>query len=932
MKSFFCLFLLLFLTLNSFSIESYIVVKPTPLPEHPRPDFKRKNWINLNGYWQFEFDGDNTGLQNQWFASKSSFSKKILVPFPWGAPLSEVNDEADIGWYKRKITVPEKWNGNRIFLVIGASDWHTTAWLDGNALGEYKGGYTPFEFELTPYIKPGQSQNLVIRVEDTKHPFKLYGKQGYGDARGIWQTVYLEARPLISIREIYFTPDIDNEKVNVKVVFSDVSSSQMKFEVHFNTGDVRDLEKNIPSATQEIEFEIGIPAPHLWCLDDPFLYEVDAILSNQSGQDRVSSYFGMRKISVMNLPGTDYPYIALNNKPVYLQTALDQAYHPDGFYTYPSDAFMRDEILRTRRIGLNGQRIHVKIDHPRKLYWADKLGVLIMADIPNSWGEPDSAMRRETETALRGMIKRDYNHPAIFSWVLFNETWGLFSKDGNDKRIYKKETQDWVETMYHLAKNLDSTRLVEDNSPCNNDHVITDINSWHAYLPGYAWSEHLEKISEQTFSGSNWNFVDGKQQGNQPNFNSECGNVWGYKRSTGDVDWSWDYHLMMNAFRRHPKICGWLYTEHHDVINEWNGYYRYDRSEKITGLSGVVPGMTLNDLHSPFYISPCDKMCQNAAPGEIIMLPIYASFLTSQSVAHYLKLQVELHGWDVLGNHHSFSQFSQFIPFRAWFSGEIEPLEIQMPDQPALVIVSLTLKTPAGHVLHRNFTTFNVTNGLLPRDETITLNNSQARVIRIPADDFSDAQWTLKQWNIFNGLKVNGAGAGYFEYRIPFPQNLNVLQIQEAVFRIEASTKQFLGKDKTDAKMNGDYMRGKGTHDPGRNPNAYPMTDETTFPGTVRIRFNGESIGQFDLPDDPADHRGILSWHEQKQDRTLHEAGSYGYLISAIIPAEVLQKAARARELILRLEVDDACPTGLAIYGHRFGRYPIDPTIIFVLK
>ncbi len=125
---------------------------------------------------------------------------------------------------------------------------------------------------------------------------------------------------------------------------------------------------------------------------------------------------------------------------------------------------------------------------------------------------------------------------------------------------------------------------MEDNSPCQEDHVVTDLNTWHAYLPGYAWKEHLDQVVAKTYSGSPWNFTVGYSQGSQPNLNSECGNVWGYTGSTGDVDWSWDYHLMINEFRRHPQIGGWLYTEHHDVINEWNGYYRYDRSEKETGL------------------------------------------------------------------------------------------------------------------------------------------------------------------------------------------------------------------------------------------------------------------------------------------------------------------------------------------------------------
>ena len=134
--------------------------------------------------------------------------------------------------------------------------------------------------------------------------------------------------------------------------------------------------------------------------------------------------------------------------------------------------------------------------------------------------------------------------------------------------------------MYRQAKELDKTRLVEDNSPCNYDHVVTDINTWHAYLPGYAWKDFLDNATNQTFFGSQWNYTKGNTQTNVPMFNSECGNVWGYQGSTGDVDWSWDYHIMMNEFRRHPKVAGWLYTEHHDVINEWNGYWKYDRSMK----------------------------------------------------------------------------------------------------------------------------------------------------------------------------------------------------------------------------------------------------------------------------------------------------------------------------------------------------------------
>ena len=337
---------------------------------------------------------------------------------------------------------------------------------------------------------------------------------------------------------------------------------------------------------------------------------------------------------------------------------LDQSYHPDGFYAFPSDAFMRDEILRSRRIGLNANRLHVKIDVPRKLYWADRLGLLLMCDVPNSWGEPDGEMRGEIEHALRGMLDRDFNHPSIFAWVPFNETWGLFTKQ-EKKRAYLPETQEWVSSIYRLAKELDPTRLVEDNSPCNHDHVATDINSWHAYLPGYEWRKHLDQVTQDTFPGSAWNFTGGRTQGGQPLLNSECGNVWGYEGSAGDVDWSWDYHQMMNEFRRYPRVCGWLYTEHHDVINEWNGYYRYDRSDKDTGIEELAPGMTLRDLHSPYYVSTGSELCRDVKLGEQVSVPLWLSFLTDRAPSRSLRLRAMLTGWNGLGQRESFSRSEQ---------------------------------------------------------------------------------------------------------------------------------------------------------------------------------------------------------------------------------------------------------------------------------
>ena len=186
---------------------------------------------------------------------------------------------------------------------------------------------------------------------------------------------------------------------------------------------------------------------------------------------------------------------------------------------------------------------------------------------------------------------------------------------------------------------------------------------------------------------------------------------------------------------------------------------------------------------------------------------------------------------------------------------------------------------------------------------------------------------------VLGGLKVNGAGSGYFEYRIPWPADLDAGSIAGVKLLFEASAKQLFGKDREGAaRQEGDFMRGKGTHDPSLNPNSYPMTDTVTYPSAVRVRVAGQAVGTYELPDDPADHRGILSWYSQLRDRRLREAGSYGYLIGASVPASAWQAAAQARQIVVRLEVDSALPGGLAIYGERFGRYPLDPTLLFILK
>jgi hypothetical protein len=269
--------------------------------------------------------------------------------------------------------------------------------------------------------------------------------------------------------------------------------------------------------------------------------------------------------------------------------------------------------------------------------------------------------------------------------------------------------------------------------------------------------------------------------------------------------------------------------------------------------------------------------------------------------------------------------------FRPYMSEALAPLAVTMPDEPAVAVLAVRLEDRAGTAVHHNFTTFVVEGA--PRADQRLADGRRVRTSSVPARDVSASHWSRKGWTVLDGLKVNGAGAGYVEYRIPWPSGVTRAEVEQGTFLVEASAKQLYGKDRdTTAGGGGDYMRGGGLHDPSRNRNAYPMTGEQKYPSAVTAWVNGRLAGRYELSDDPADHRGILSWHSQLRDRFLREAGSYGELLHVSIPASALEDAARSGAFVVRLEVSDALPGGLAIYGAKFGRYPLDPTVALVLR
>ncbi len=903
-----------------------------PLSEHPHPNFERPVWQNLNGYWQFKPDSENIGLTENWQNEAEFFDQKILVPFSWASPASEVKlPNVNVGWYYRTFDFKKRkqWVGKETFLNFCASDFNTTVWVNGKEIGSHSGGYTPFDFNISVYLNEGKNE-IAVRVEDEELRNRPSGKQYYGNAKGIWQTVYLEARSANHISLIHFTPDIDRQEVTVKVKFNKETESVVSFKLSGENNNIN-FTKEIQRNTAVARFTIPIENMRLWDLDSPFLYEVKAQVSGENIDDEISTYFGMRKISAVEIPGKEFKYVALNNKPIYMKLALDQSYHPEGFYTFPSDKFMKEEIQRAKDLGLNGLRIHIKAEIPRKLYWADKLGLLIQEDVPNFWGEPDSTAKANWEQVAEAEIARDYNHPSIFSWVLFNETWGLFSRDSTGRRSYTKETQDWVREWYHKTKAYDPTRLVEDNSPCNWDHVITDINTWHRYSPARHWAGFLDEIIENTYSGSDHNYIGGNVQGNQPMFNSECGAVWGYAGSTGDIDITWEYHIMMNEFRKRPQIVGFLFTEFHDVINEWNGYYRFDRSKKIFGLDEFCEGMKMRDFHTDLYVVAGEDFYQEFKGGSTVQIPVGISAVTND-IPQNMKLKYSVYGWNELGDrveHGSGELKPEAKPFS--FT-ELKPVEITVPNINMVMIFATTLQDGKGNIIQRNFVPFKVT------AET----NSDNIVITQSPLEFTDASWNIKHLITQNGNKVWGMGSGFFEYQFELPKDLNASEISNIEFRAELASRYPQEKylDDKAEQIGMTIVSEKGTI-PGYGKNSYPQTDEKLHSSMVKITANNQKIAEVELSDDPADHHGILSWMNQKSgwewgdtDHSkpwlLDEAGSYGYLVRIKLDETSKKSALETGKIIIRLYVDESTKNrgGLSIYGKESGMYPMDLTII----
>lgn len=874
-----------------------------PRPEHPRPDFQRDDWLNLNGKWAFDFDPDAVGESEKWYSRGGhNYSRHIIVPFPWESELSEVNDIEYKGaaWYQRTILVPEDWAGKRVIVKFGAVDWETKVWVNDNFVGQHEGGYSTFEFDITDFMKFDGADVLTVRAYDVTHPEIPSGKQTgwYTPTSGIWQTVYLEAREDTYIERVRITPDVTNSSAHFQLNIATLEAGDYNLLIQSSEDFLATTSMQLQPGDNRVNISAEILNPKLWSPDHPHLYYVTVTLTqNDKTLDKVKTYFGMREVSRGKYGDNPYEYILLNGKPIYLMGALNQSFNPQGIYTYPSDEYMKNDILKTKEFGFNFLRLHIKVDEPRYLYWTDVLGVMLMCDMPNFTHYTEQS-KRHWEMTLRNAIDRDFNHPSIIAWCDFNETWGI----GHEG--YTEEHQAWVEQMYRLTKKLDATRLVEDNSACRYDHVATDINSWHFYIDDYEKTKaHIENVVENSYPGSPFNFVEGRFQGTEPLMNSEYGAV---SAGGGDRDISWGFKYQTNLLRRHEKICGYIYTELMDIEWEHNGFMNYDRRLKEFGYGEMSPNFSYRDLNNLDFLVIDAPPCPQYQPGEDVKIPLYISHF-SDKPAEKLTLKWRLDAVDVYGE--SSMRLYGESPAN-WEQYRVAPLPVIafiLPEEPSLGTLTAWLEDEAGQLLTANYINLDVYAQKAPRAEII---DSQTCVLRFGPNEFYNK--TFAEVEPVHEEKVYGYGTGRIEYRLSIPEGIDVDEIRSLDLIVEMAAKA--DSEKLDWPSR-------------RKPVDYPQTDDRRYPTDVTVSINGVEIETVKLPDDPADARGALS-----HNAAFHH-GSYGYL--TITHVDFAGKGAirdiltAERKLVAQFAVkpDTQNKGGLAIFGARLGRYPLDPTI-----
>jgi len=560
---------------------------------YPRPQFVRNNWTNLNGEWDFTFDDEKIGEQKEFFKIFPK-DKKIIVPYTYETKMSGINDQSvhENIWYLKNVDIKEI--KNKYILHFEGSDFITKLWINGKYVGMNIGGYHRFSFDITKFLIEGNN-NFTIKVDDSLSKSQPRGKQRYKNeswkcwyvqTTGIWKTIWLEEVPNTYIISSKLTPNYDENNVKVELLTNineDTNANyELETEILFDNRiiniDKRTIEKDL------IKYVIDIKDNEVkhWSPETPNLYDINYKLYKDGELiDEVSSYFGMRKISI------DKDKLLLNDKEIYLKMLLDQGYWAESGLTPPNEEALIKDIELVKEYGFNGIRKHQKIEDERFLYYCDINGILVWSEMANCYEFNDISNKYFTDEWQK-VVEQNYNHPSIITWVPINESWGIPEVSTNI------EEQQFTEKIYNITKSLDITRPVI----CNDgwQHTIADIITIHDYKQSgeelyNVYNSNLDILNNEIpHNGDRKLFSEGYKYNGQPIIMSEYGGIalnselgWGYGKQVKDEnEFIERFEALTNAIKNTKYICGYCYTQLTDVQQEINGLVDENRNPKFS--------------------------------------------------------------------------------------------------------------------------------------------------------------------------------------------------------------------------------------------------------------------------------------------------------------------------------------------------------------
>lgn len=565
---------------------------------YPRPQLRRTRWSSLDGTWDFALDPCSRWSR----PDEVAWERPIVVPFAPETPRSGVSERGffDACWYRRRFDVPHLARRDRLILHFGAVDYAATVWINGHQLVRHEGGYTPFAVDVTDVLD-GDTAEVAVRAEDDPHDMaKPRGKQDwqlaphaiwYPRTSGIWQTVWIEPVAATYLDAIRWTPTLERWELGLEAWLAGVPRDDLTLAVTIRLGDAVLAADTYRVVAGEVHRRIALSDPGiddfrntlLWSPRSPTLLDVELTLTGQDGEvvDHASSYAGLRSIAVQG------DRVVLNGRPYPLRLVLDQGYWPDTGMTAPDDAALRRDVELAKALGFNGVRKHQKLEDPRYLYWADRLGLLVWAEMPSAY----RFTRRSVERVTRewtAAIARDESHPCVAAWVPFNESWGVPNLPDSPAE------QHYVRSIYHLTKTLDATRPVIGNDGW--ESVTTDIIGVHDYeepermARRYHTDDARPHLFRRERPGGRLLVVDGTRHPEHPVVLSEFGGIaicrpgddgWGYARCGSPDELAKRYHDLMAVVHSMELIAGFCYTQFADTYQETNGLLYADRTPKF---------------------------------------------------------------------------------------------------------------------------------------------------------------------------------------------------------------------------------------------------------------------------------------------------------------------------------------------------------------